>query len=75
MTPEQVDQFNQMHKALLAISEGYESSENLRTNAEKKYGMNETDVLELSYGAIQAIAKNAVMGIKKIELTKPQIQQ
>jgi len=35
----------------------------------------ETDVLELSYGAIQAIAKNAVMGIKKIELTKPQIQQ
>lgn len=65
MTPKQMEQFNRMRSALRVIAFYYETPEQLRRSAEKNYGLNEIEVISLSYRNIKLIAKSAVFGVRE----------
>lgn len=68
MTKKQAEQFNIMRNTLIKISKGYMTTEQLRKNSEKLYGLDFEECIEMTYDNIQADAKHAVKGVKEIKL-------
>lgn len=66
MTPKQRQQFNKMRTTLLRISKAYQTVKQLRKSAEKDYGLEPEEVIEMAYENIQNEAKDAVKGVKQI---------
>ena len=66
MTKTQQRQFNGMLAALKKISKDYQTPTQLRRNAEKQYGLDFEEALEMSYENIQMEAKSAAKGIRQI---------
>ena len=67
ITEKQKEQFNSMLFALRQISKQYQTPEQLRRNAEKEYGLDYAEALEMSYENIQSSAKSAIKGIKFLD--------
>lgn len=70
MTPTQAKQFNTMLAALKVMTNGYQTTSQLRKNAEKQYGLDYEEVLEMAYENMQGVARQACKGIKPIQLTE-----
>lgn len=66
MTEKQKSQFNTMRAALLSLSKDYQTPRQLRKSASQSYGLEYEEALEMSYENMQATAKTAVAGIKKL---------
>ena len=64
MTKKQVEQWNKMRNALIAIAKGYDTPSKLRKNAERDYGLDYEDVLEMAYENIQQVALIAIKGTR-----------
>ena len=66
ITEKQREQFNMMRAALIRISKEYQTSNQLRRNCEKQYGLDFEECIEMSYDNIQSDAGAIVKGIKGI---------
>ncbi len=66
ITPKQVDQFNIMLATLKKISKGYATTEYLRKNSEKQYGLEFEECIEITYDNIQQDAKQACKSVKTL---------
>lgn len=66
ITEKQREQFNMMRAALIRISKEYQTSNQLRRNCEKQYGLDFEECIEMSYDNIQSDAAAIVKGIKGI---------
>lgn len=71
MTPKQAKQFNSMLAALKIITNGYQTSTQLRKNAEKQYGLDFEEVIEMAYDNMQGVARQACKGISPIPSSLP----
>jgi hypothetical protein len=67
ITEKQKQQFNQMLLTLRKIAKDYQTSEQLRRNSEKEYGLDYSEALEYAYDNLQTEAKTASKGLKFIE--------
>lgn len=67
ITKKQKNQFNLMLHALRKIAKGYQTSDQIRRNSEKEYGLEFSEALEYSYDNLQNEAKTACQGIRFIE--------
>lgn len=67
LTSKQVEQFNRMRSALLLISNGYQTTKQLRKDSESHYGLDFEEAIEMAYENIQTAAKQGCKGIKAIE--------
>lgn len=56
-----------MLHALRKIAKGYQTSDQIRRNSEKEYGLEFSEALEYSYDNLQNEAKTACQGIRFIE--------
>ena len=68
MTPKQTKQFNLMLYTLKKIASDYQTSSQMRKNANKDWGVDFEDAIEMAYDNIQQEAKLATKGIKFIQL-------
>jgi hypothetical protein len=66
ITEKQKQQFNIMLSTLHRIK-AYDTTKYMRKNAEKYYGLDYEDVLEMAYENIQGEAKMGLKGIKPIK--------
>ncbi len=66
MTKSEVQKFNRMHVALITISKGFQTPNQLKKSSSKELGLDYEEALEMSYENIQHIAKCAVKGCKFI---------
>lgn len=55
-----------MYKTLKKISEGYQSSEELRTDSEDEFGLEFEEAIEMAYDNIQSEATFAIKNIKPL---------
>jgi len=67
ITEKQQVQFNRMLEALTAIHKSYESTEKLRRNSEKNWGLDFEEAIEMAYENIQLLAKTASKGVKFLQ--------
>lgn len=65
MTPKQKEQFNSMHAALKRIAR-YETPAKLHRNAEREYGLDVSEAIEMAYENIQCEARSAVKGVRPV---------
>ena len=66
MTDLQRIQFNNMRNALIVISRKYMTTNQIRKQSEKDYGLDYGEALEMAYENVQSIAKEAVKGVKSV---------
>lgn len=66
MTDLQRIQFNNMRNALIVISRKYMTTNQIRKQSEKDYGLDYEEALEMAYENVQSIAKEAVKGVKSV---------
>lgn len=66
ITEKQKMQYNSMYSTLKRIAKGYQTPDKLRKRADKQYGLDFEEALEMSYENIQEEAKKAVKGVKHI---------
>ncbi|WP_293913142.1 MULTISPECIES: hypothetical protein [unclassified Sphingobacterium] len=66
ITPKQALQYNIMLNALKTISKSFQTTDQIRRNSEKDYGLDYVDALEMSYENIQVLAKSASKNVKSI---------
>lgn len=66
MTKKQIENYNLMREALLEIK-AYDSTEKLRKDSERDWGLEFEEVLEMAYDNIQATAAFAVKGVRAIK--------
>lgn len=66
ITENQKAQFNRMRSALLIISREYKSTDQLRRESEKQYGLEYEEALEMAFENIQGEAEFAVKGVKAL---------
>lgn len=60
-----VEQFNRMRAVLILIGREYRTPEYLRKNAERDYGIDYHQALEMAYENIQETAREAVKGVRE----------
>lgn len=65
MTPRQKEQFNRMRGALKRISKGFKTPDQLRKDADSKYGLEYEEAIEMAYENIQSEAAYAVRGVRE----------
>lgn len=66
ITEKQALRFNQMLQTLKRISKDYQTSDQLRRNSEKQYGLEYEEALEMAYENVQEEARQAAVGVKFI---------
>jgi hypothetical protein len=66
ITEKQLIEFNRMRSALIKISKEYQSTDQLRRNCERQYGLDFEECIEMVYDNIQAEARISVKGIKAL---------
>ena len=71
MTPLQQKQFNQMLAILTRIAKSYQTPKQLRRSAEKEFGLDYQEALEMSYENMQEDAKHAIKGVKRLTPPTP----
>jgi len=67
ITEKQKRDFNEMLRSLRLIAQGYQSSDQLRRNAEKEYGLSSSELIEYAYDNVQNEAKNSIKGVSFIQ--------
>lgn len=67
ITENQKQQFNLMLSTLKKIAKAYQTSEQLRRNSEKQYGLEYDEALEYAYDNLQMEAETASKGIRFIK--------
>lgn len=67
MTPKQIQQFNQMRRALTTIAKDYSTTAQLRRESKGAWGLDYEEALEMAYENIQLTAKQALKGVKAID--------
>ena len=63
MTELQQQQFDKMKAALMRISSGYQTSDQIRESCEEEYGLDFESAIEMAYDNMQFDATNALLGI------------
>lgn len=53
-----------LYDALRVIAKGYQTPDQIRRNAEREYGCDGTEAIEMAYENIQQLAANAVRGVR-----------
>lgn len=66
MTPKQVEQFNRMRDTLIRIAREYQTPDQLRRNADRDYGLDFSEAIEMAYENIQGEARAAVRGVRAV---------
>ena len=66
MTPKQLEQFNRMRAALTRIAKEYQTPDQLRRNADRDYGLDASEAIEMAYENIQSEARAAVRGVRAV---------
>ena len=64
MKAKQIQQIQNMYRALQTISKDYMTPSQLRRNSEKTYGLDYEDSMEMSYENMQELAKQSIKGVK-----------
>lgn len=67
MDSDKKKQFNLMLNVLTHIAKNFQTYYELQENAERDYGIDYVEALEMAYDNIQFQAKFAIQGIKHIE--------
>lgn len=67
ITEKQAQQFNAMRRELIKISKGYMTTNQMRKNSEKQFGLDFEECIEMTYDNIQSGAAYAVKGVKEIK--------
>lgn len=67
MTEKQKNNYNKMLKALKKIARGYQTSNQIKRDSQKQYGLDYEEALEMSYDNIQEEARFALKGISEIK--------
>ncbi len=68
MKPKQIEQFNRMRAALIRIAKEYQTPDQLRRNAERDYGLDAGEAIEMAYENIQSEARAAVCGTRAVNV-------
>ena len=66
ITEKQAQQFNKMLATLKRISKDYQTTDQLRRDSEKQYGLAYEEAMEMAYENIQGEAAMAAKGLKFI---------
>ena len=68
ITKKQAENYNRMLYALRVIGKDYQTSDQLRRDSEKDYGLDFEDAIEMAYDNIQMTAKNGSKGISPLKI-------
>lgn len=66
ITEKQKETFNKMLETLIRISKHYQTSDQIRRDSEKDYGLSFDEAIEYAYDNIQSDAKYACKGVRRI---------
>lgn len=66
MTEKQKAQFNTMRETLKRIASGYKTTNQIRRSAEREYGLDFEEALEMAYENVQMEARNACKGVRAV---------
>ena len=67
ITETQKQQFNLMLSTLRRISKAYQTSDKIRRDAQKEYGLDFEEAIEYAYDNIQGEAGGAIKGVRAIK--------
>lgn len=60
-----IEKQQRLYDTLRAIARDYQTPDQLRRNAESDYGLHYSEAIEMAYENIQAIAANAIRGMRR----------
>lgn len=63
ITKKQFEDYQRMYTSLKIIAKDYQTSDQLRKNCEKNYGLDFEDAIEMAYHNIQSLASFAIKGV------------